>query len=98
MNIMRMECDYLEGAHEQVLNALCRTNGRGVSRRGLRRGPVGRRCCLFVLALCVFSSWERNIPPFALRPPGGLRLGIDLEFGHLSPSRFRYVSVVARCS
>ena len=27
MNTVRMECDYLEGAHEQVLNALCRTNG-----------------------------------------------------------------------
>ena len=27
MKPMRMECDYLEGAHERVLNALCRTNG-----------------------------------------------------------------------
>ena len=27
MQPMRMECDYLEGAHELVLNALCRTNG-----------------------------------------------------------------------
>ena len=27
MKPIRMECDYLEGAHERVLNALCRTNG-----------------------------------------------------------------------
>ncbi len=38
-----------------------------------------------MLALCVFSSWERNIPPVALRPPGGLRLGVDVGCSGRSP-------------